>query len=242
VCSDYLEDELIIKRSAEVSSLINRKTNLNRSAYPIACLHSQAYQFSKNIDEKTPSLLLMAVAFVLPVITLRRKHMIMYFSASALAGFEIIMLITLQITVGNMYQLTGLIIAGFMAGLALGSGTKFSFLDTILLRNKVIFLMLFYLFFGMIYNYFIIPKIAIFSVIGIMFAGFLPAFLTGHIFRELTSYQENTAVIYSADLAGSALGFVLISGLAVPVLGIRTSVFLLGMLTLGGVISIWRRN
>ncbi len=47
----------------------------------------------------------------------------MYFSASALAGFEIIILLALQLTVGNMYQLTGLVIAAMMAGLAAGAGT-----------------------------------------------------------------------------------------------------------------------
>ena len=48
----------------------------------------------------------------------------MYFSASALAGFEIIILLTLQLTAGNMYQSAGLILASLMAGLAIGAGTK----------------------------------------------------------------------------------------------------------------------
>ena len=64
----------------------------------------------------------MFVVFALPVIAIRRKNLLMYFSASALAGFEIIILLTLQLTVGNMYQLTGLIIAGLMTGLSVGSG------------------------------------------------------------------------------------------------------------------------
>ena len=53
----------------------------------------------------------------------------MYFSASALAGFEIIILLTVQIIIGNMYQLTGLVIAGLMAGLALGSGANIKSLN-----------------------------------------------------------------------------------------------------------------
>ncbi len=55
----------------------------------------------------------------------------MYFSASALAGFEIIILLTLQMIIGNMYQLTGLVLAGLMAGLALGAGAMLSALQEV---------------------------------------------------------------------------------------------------------------
>ena len=58
------------------------------------------------------------------MLLIKRRYMLMYFSASALAGFEIIILLTLQIIIGNMYQLTGLVIAGLMAGLAIGSGVN----------------------------------------------------------------------------------------------------------------------
>lgn len=239
VNSDYLEDDLILKKSQEVSEVINHGMELNRSGFPIACLHSQTYQLSKNLNEKIPSLLLMFIIFALPVISVKRKDMIMYFSASALAGFEMIILITLQITVGNMYQLTGLIIAGLMAGLALGSGIKIRVPDTILLRNKVIFLILFYILFGVIYKHFIIPKNAVISVIEIMIAGFLPAFLTGHVFSVLTvNGESDSSSVYSADLAGSALGFILISAVAVPLLGIQISIYLLAGLVAAGMLSI----
>ncbi len=236
---DYLEDTLIIRKSQEVRALINRRMKLNRASFPIATLHSQSYQLSKNRAEKIPAILLMFMVFVLPVFTIRRRDNIMYFSASALAGFELILLLTLQITIGNMYQLTGMIIAGLMAGLAAGSGLKISSLDTILLRNKVIFLLFFYIFFGMIYNFLIVPKNAIISVLEIMFAGFLPAFFTGHIFRQLTMRPEGiptSSSIYSADLAGSALGFVIISGVAIPLIGIRASIFMLAALIFAGLL------
>ena len=75
----------------------------------------------------------------------------MYFSASALAGFEIIILLTLQIIFGNMYQLTSLVVAGLMAGLAIGSGYNFKILNSLSLRIKGIFLLIFYIGFGLIY-------------------------------------------------------------------------------------------
>jgi hypothetical protein len=181
----------------------------------------------------------MFIVFALPVTTIKRKNMLMYFSASALAGFEIIILLSLQMMVGNMYQLTGLIIAGLMSGLAVGSGINIRLLDTISLRNKVIFLAVFYVIFGLLYNEMIEIKSGLISVIVILISGFLPALATGRIFRELTCIPEGMAAspaIYSADLAGSAFGFILISGFAVPVLGIRVSVYLLAALILGGIL------
>lgn len=169
----------------------------------------------------------------------------MYFSASALAGFEIIILLTLQLMVGNMYQLTGLIIAGLMTGLSAGSGINIRFLNTISLRNKVIFLVLFYIIFGLIYNYMIDLKSGFLSLVVILSAGFLPAFFTGHIFRELTSKADGltkSSAVYSADLAGSAFGFIFISGFAVPILGIQISVFILAALIFGGILFGTIRN
>jgi hypothetical protein len=163
----------------------------------------------------------------------------MYFSASALAGFEIIILLTLQIMVGNMYQLTGLIIAGLMAGLSVGSGINLRILNTISLRNKVIFLLIFYTIFGYSYNYILEPRSGILSVIVMISVAFFPALITGRVFRELNIISEGISAspsIYSADLAGSALGFIFISGFAVPVFGIQVSVYLLSGLIFGGIL------
>jgi spermidine synthase len=239
VSSDYLEDDLIIAKSEKISALIDHGIKQNRSSFPIACLHSQSYQFSKNLGEKVPAIIIMFIVFALPVTTIKRQNLLMYFSASALAGFEIIILLSLQLMVGNMYQLTGLIVAGLMAGLAVGSGINFSFLNTISLRNRVILLILFYIIFGLICNYVLEIKSGLISVIVIMLSGFIPALFTGHIFRQLTGKKGGTEAsppIYSADLAGSAFGFILISGFAVPLLGIQYSVFLLAALIFGGIL------
>jgi hypothetical protein len=237
VSSDYLEDDLIEKKSDEVIALIDHGMKQNRSAFPVACFHSQSYNFSKNINEKIPAIVLMIMVFALPGIAIKRRNLLMYFCASALAGFEIIILFTLQIVVGNMYQLTGLIIAGLMTGLAVGSGYNLSFLNSYSLRKKAFFLMLYYIGFCLLYSYIPELKSGFPLVALIILSVFLPALYTGHIFRELTINAkeiETSSAIYSADLAGSALGFILISGFAVPALGIQVSIFLLAVLILGG--------
>ena len=241
VSSDFLEDDLITRKSDEVLALIDHGIKQNRSAFPVACLHSQSYQFSKNLGEKVPAIVLMFFVFALPVLTIKRKNLIMYFSASALAGFEIIILLSLQLMVGNMYQLTGLIIAGLMAGLAVGSGINSSFLNNISLRRKVIFLVVFYIIFGITYNLMIELKGVFIEVILIIVSGFLPAFITGQVFNELTLKVKgkefsSSPAVYSADLAGSAFGFIFISGIVIPAFGIRISIFLLSALVFTGIL------
>jgi spermidine synthase len=237
VSPDFLEDDLILKKSNEVNALIDHGMKQNRSAYPVACFHSQSYNFSKNLDEKTPAIILLIMVFALPGMAIKRRNLLMYFSASALAGFEIIILLTLQLIVGNMYQLTGLVIAGLMTGLAIGAGQNISFLNSVSLRKKVIFLMLFYIGFALIYNS-IIRFVSGLPAIGvIIFSVFLPALFTGRIFRELTMNTEEIGIssaTYSADLAGSAFGFIIISGFIVPAFGIQVSVFLLSGLIFAG--------
>jgi spermidine synthase len=239
VNSDFLADDLINKKSDEIISLINNKIKQNKFAFPIACLHYQSYNFSKNLNEKIPSIILIVLVFALPVLTIRKGNLIMYFSASALAGFEIILLLTLQLIIGNMYQLTGLIIAGLMTGLAIGAGMDIRFLNSSSFRLKGLVLMSFYVAFGLIYNFIILFKSGLPATVLLIISGFLPALYTGHFFRKLTINKQtglSSSATYSADLAGSAFGFILISGYAVPAFGIRNSIFLLSALIFAGLL------
>jgi hypothetical protein len=95
-----------------------------------------------------------------------------------------------------------------------------------------------YLLTGLLYNSITGIKHDI-SVGLIILTAFLPAILTGRIFRELTAKSNEMAAIssvYSADLAGSALGFILVTGVAIPVLGIQISIFLLSALIFAGLL------
>jgi len=62
---------------------------------------------------------------------------------------------------------------------------------------------------------------------------FIPSTLTGQLFSIMTSRKEifsDPSSVYSADLVGSALGFVMVSGLVIPALGIRMTIILLSTL------------
>jgi predicted membrane-bound spermidine synthase len=237
VSSDYLNDELITKKTEDVNLLLNRSFRQNTSAFPIGCFHFQSYFLSSNPDEKTPAIILMLMLFAMPALAIKRRNLLMYFSALTLAGFEIIILITLQLVVGNMFQLTGLVIAGIMSGLATGAGFKMLFLRKISVRFQVLVIMAYYLVFGLLYNYIITLESGLPAIVLIIFSVFIPALFTGRLFRELTRTSEGqiaTSAIYSSDLAGSALGFIVMTGIAVPSFGIQVSVFILSGLIFAG--------
>ncbi|HRW86204.1 MAG TPA: hypothetical protein P5180_12295 [Bacteroidales bacterium] len=239
VNSGFLSDDLTESKSAEIKALMDPDARMNLSTHPVACFHFQSYNFSKNLTQKIPAILLMIAAFLLPLPAVRRRNMLMYFSAASLAGYEIIVLLALQIVVGNMYQMTGLVIAVMMSGLAAGAGIGVRGQNAGSLKPVAFLLILYYL-----------PAAFSFSAVAGIKSSFIPgslillsvlppAFVTGYIFRTLTGRKvEKTPAgeTYSADLAGSALGFILLSGVAVPVLGISNSIILLSVFMFTGMI------
>jgi hypothetical protein len=187
-------------------------------------------------QQRIPSLLLIIIVFLVPLLTVRRSNFIMYGSAGALAGFEIIMLLILQSSAGNMYQFTGIILAGFMAGLALGSGMDGPVLKPVGLIAGPAALVLFYLFSAFISEKLININSLMLETLIILLLSFLPSFLTGRIFRLTTEKngKGSASAVYSADMAGAALGFIAVSGIAVPLLGIKLTLFLLSGLIFAG--------
>ncbi|HPY67834.1 MAG TPA: hypothetical protein PLP03_06700 [Bacteroidales bacterium] len=236
---DYLDDTLTKNRSAETLALIDRNIKQNHIAYPIACFHFQSLGFSMDAGAKAPAIALIILLFVLPVVLIKKNNLIMYFSASALAGFEIIILLILQLAAGNMYQLTGLVLAALMSGLAFGAGTNPYFLKKLSLKLKSVFLLVFYLLAAATFGYILQLRGTFLPVILILILVFLPSYLTGHIFNELTMHQRSVLAsgsTYSADLIGSASGFVLMSVIIVPAFGITISIISLAILIFTGII------
>lgn len=230
---DYMSDDLITARSEEVASLIDHRIKTNKSDHPIACFYYQSFNLSKNLNEKIPAIVLMAALFALSLKTISKDDSIMYFSAFALAGYEIILLLVLQLTIGNMYQATGLIISGLMTGLAIGSGMDILIFNNRSAGKKTLMLIAIYVIIGISIKR-IMTLDGQFIVAGLLIlSGFFPAAITGSFFRQLTLpgiTDSNSSHVYSADLAGSAMGFIIFSGLSVPLLGISLSIFLLPVL------------
>jgi spermidine synthase len=233
---NFLSDDLVKMKSEEMISLIDRNTRQNSLLFPVACFHFQNYQMTMENQQRIPSLLLILLIFLSPLLTIRPSVMVMYTSAGALAGFEIIMLLILQSSAGNMYQFTGLILAGFMAGLALGSGISDPLLKYTGKTMVSAILILFYLITGMLTDKLLNINSLILEIIMILILSLIPSFLTGRMFRIMTEKRGtgSASMVYSSDMAGAALGFIAVSGFAIPLLGIRVTLLLLAALIFGG--------
>jgi len=243
----YLSDDLIASKSGEVLALMDSKVKNNRLTRPIACFYYQSFNLSKNLNAKIPAIILLGLLFAVSLRYFKPANAVMYFSASALAGFEIMLLLILQLTIGNMYQIAGLVIAGVMAGLAAGSGIRIPFSGKNRVLIKVLLLALFYTVAGLSTGRIMEIKSHFILIVLLVMSGFLPGVITGSFFRDLTSGQAadtDSSGVYSADLSGSALGFIAFSGLAIPLLGIEMSLLVLPVLILTGflIMSISRKR
>lgn len=237
VCSDYLSDDLVTARSEEVASLMDESARLNRSTVPGASFHYQSFILSKDPGAKIFSIVLLGLLFAFSLRNFRKGTGIMYFSALALAGYEIILLLMLQLSVGNMYQATGLITAGLMAGLAVGSRTGTTVNGHRKMALLTIILVFLYASTGLLAGRLAEVSCKPAVTVLLMLAGFLPAVITGNLYRSLTSNGaacHNPSRVYSSDLSGSAIGFIMFSGLAVPLLGISISLYILPFLVATG--------
>ncbi len=244
VSPDFMSDDLIRMKSDEILSILDKNVRKNRSASPIACLYYQSYNLSRNPTAKSITAIILLVAFAFSISVVRRNNILMYLTASSLAGFEIIALLVLQLTAGNMYQLTGIIIAAIMTGLAAGSGMKLTIKSANRIKNLAFALLLYYLIIAVLTDAFLSVSGIAGSVL-IIAAVLPPSFITGTLFRKLTINDENGIIsssVYTADLAGSALGFILISALIVPVFGIRVSLLFLSGLIFAGMLFGTNRN
>lgn len=239
VSADYLSDDLTERKSKEVYGILNHSVRQNTIAFPLAYSYLQSYYLSRNLNEKVVVIFVLVILFALPLLKVRRKNMTMYFSASAMAGFEVIALLTLQLTVGNMYQMTGLIIAGLMTGLAAGAGYEIKYKSRFSTVLKGLILIFFYLITGLIYMEVVQIENRITAILVILFLSFLPGFLTGSIFRDLTAKKSpgnDLSEIYSADLSGSAIGFIAVAGFIIPAFGIIVTIYFLGLMVFTGIL------
>lgn len=234
---DYLSDDLITVKSKEILSVIDKNIRPNRILTPVAAFYYQIYSLSKSQNQRIPTIFFLVLFFIFPILYVNRKNLLMYFSSSALAGYEIILLLVLQSAVGNMYQLTGMIIAGLMAGLAVGSGMNIRFFENHSFRLKALLLIIYYCLMYLFAGSIISSGDKFMVTASLIISGFIPAMITGNIFREFTavnSLSKESSAVYGADLLGSALGCLAFSGLIVPFLGIKPSLIVFPLLVLAG--------
>jgi hypothetical protein len=167
------------------------------------------------------------------------------FTASSL---EFILLIWFQVLYGIIYQMTGIIFATFMAGMAAGAIYMPKYFKVITFREfrkiqicfVILSLLIVPLMLWLPYNSPSLVKVTI-----ILSLVIITGFLMGAIF-SMTGWLKKSSVIaitgqaFSADLAGSAIGILMVSVYLVPVAGLPITCLVLAGLNVAAVVKVGR--
>jgi len=248
----YIDDDLTVRRSEFIRQSLLKEGRLNKDFAPIAYLHSLLLWLSAF----EPGLWiwpLLLVLFLIFAIFFRTLNPITFgiftggFSASSL---EVILLFSFQIIYGYVYQMLGIIVTTFMAGLGLGalykprSGKPVSRFIAIQYGMALLSLLLpLFLATGEF-----VPRTHIGTHAFFVSMAFLIALLIGAEFSVAANLSVGPLVhrasrLYSIDLIGAAMGALLISALCIPIMGVLwVSVLIAFLNIISATVAFWKRK
>ena len=158
-------------------------------------------------------------------------------------SLEIILILALQIFIGQAYQFVALIVTGYMLGLLAGSGVKFTVLQIEDTRRIFICIQgIFTLFVvtvtgalnfihGNLSSSFAILVLLTILIAGAGFIGGFQFVLGNSIYQKTRrGFKQQTGILYGADLIGSSFGSIMTTLLLIPVFGINNCLFVLAVL------------
>jgi len=234
----YLDDRMLQERSAEITGSLDAASPVNADFEPISYYHQLSYWLS--YFGAVPEVWMLPVVAALLLLIWRFSPVGMGIFVGGLVGvsLEILLLLVFQTLSGSLYYMIGVVITAFMAGLAAGSwGMRRFFPQSgmrvfigIQLGVTVVCILLPPLFSGL-REATISPEAmqALFSLLA-----FSLALLFGMEFAVASSVRGGAVAataseLYGLDLAGSALGALVISVYAIPLFGVTRVSQLLGL-------------
>jgi spermidine synthase len=235
----YLNDVNLRTRAFQLQQLIPQDSPVNRDFHPVAYFARIDYWLSW-FGVKTQNVTgFVAIAFFVILLFLKPHNQTMFVTGFTASATEMMVLLAFQVLFGYFYMAVSLLIAAFMAGLALGTyftGRHFMKANqTKLLINQVIIGLTALL----IPLFFVIGAEKVDSTILLQFLFYvlmiIPGMLTGIQFSWVSATEGkgntgNGVAAYSADLVGSAGGALLASIILIPLAGfITTGIILFGL-------------
>jgi spermidine synthase len=231
VNGDYLNDDESRRKSGQIFRQVDTTAGFNTATRPVSSWFTNMLSLeSKGVAGGVVAVMVLMV--IIPFVFIRRGGLMMFASSAGLAGFGMIMIFILQMTAGNIYLLSALVLTMLMAGLAAGAGWgRISTTWRMMICTALL---------AVIYGVtgFLAPSLVAAApgvVLPVIFILLLAAgFLTGSVYRVLTisGSQGMTGRVYASDLAGSALGYLTVSTVLVPLAGISNVSFILAALIL----------
>jgi spermidine synthase len=237
----YINDGLLKERSDNILASLDMKGGVNTDFRPVTYLQQSLLWLSYfKMDYRIP-LMVIIVLLVMVIFFFSPVNLGMFAGGFSASSLEFLILIAFQVIYGYVYQMTGVIIMTFMAGLALGS----LYMNRYLPRNESTNFRR--ILFGLALFSFLLPLLilvmsstwlpavavhALFIILTLILSG-----LVGMLFAQASVIQKNnvsrtSSAIYSADLIGSAFGVLIVSAFLLPWLGITQVCFIIGCLNI----------
>jgi len=242
----YFDDKTIHAKMLYIMKNINKTSEINHDFKPVVYFHQLKYWMS---HFKTNYFFLFGILGLFLLIFIARLtpvNLCLFTSGFAASSMEIILLITFQIIYGYVFQMIGIIIMLFMAGLALGSFAinkrtkEYSVNKYLKIQSGIAVYCILLPFILMLLNlveknpYVIQAAFMILILIIGCLTGMAYSLSSKIIKKDISSIAAET---YGADLFGSAIGALILSAFLLPLLGIFQVCFLTGLLNiLSGII------
>jgi spermidine synthase len=227
----YLNDKSITDREQLIKEQLDEKVTINTSARPIAAHLSIIGWLGLQQIPMIPLILLPLILMGFIILRLSNYNIGLFTTGLTASSAEFLLLIAFQSVYGFIYQMAGLIIMIFMAGLFAGAGFIFRIFKT--RRQSFIIVQVLM---GLLCL--VIPVLVEYSgsgwapgiLIGLL--TFILAMFTG-IQYQLASHlrqgniEKVASSTYGADLTGSAFGIFFMGVFVFPLLGIISTVTIL---------------
>jgi spermidine synthase len=251
VQSGYIDDDLLLQNNRQImNEITSGDPKINLDLEPRAYFLQIRYWLTIFHDQTgTEFMLAILLFFVLMAVVVKnmsRNAVGIFAGGFAGASSEFLILIIFQSLYGYVYQMLGIIIAFYMAGLTVGTGLGIRLRSGITIRNYLLVqvILLFLVMMIPITSRGIsglndLPVWAGQAVLFIMTAAI--AFATGLEFNIGTRLEKKdpekvAGNFYGIDLAGAAFGTILVSLFCFPLLGLFYTCLLMSVIILAGIL------
>lgn len=233
----YLDDRMLEERSRATTAALDPAATLNTDFAPVCYFQQLDYWLSSLGASSGPWILLTLAALLMTLWKFNPLGLGIFTAGLCASSLEMILLIAFQTLYGSLYQMTGIVITSFMTGLAAGSWSikrfgKQAGIDSFITLQLMVATA------GMILAV-ALPRLQLADfapfTVHLTFTSmtFTIAALIGMEFAVASQIKTGPVAavageLYGLDLAGSAIGALIVTVYAIPLLGIKNVSVLVG--------------
>lgn len=228
----YLDENSLKERSGYIKSNLNKSAEVNSDFRPVAFFQQLRYwtsMFEWNII--AVGIVILIVVFLV-IFSLNKISLGLFTGGFTASSLELLILVSFQVIYGYVFLATGIILALFMAGLALGSFSFGRIFPDATVKKYIriqISLALFSLCFPFLIMTLNLPGTpVVLDLVIFAFVTLALSFITGLEFSMASALGSKNISLkassgYSADLFGSAIGAIVTTLILLPFLGFTDS-------------------